>query len=205
MRVFHVSKPSGMEISLLTSMISEDECKKIIELSLKDMITGTVSDNETGENRLDESRVCQMSWPDVNSNPVFDKISSRVSMVTGVNPLFFERIQVIRYLPGGEYKAHFDSFPEHHKTIQDGGNRQLTCILYLNTLNNGDGGETYFPEIGLDVTPIAGCAVLFKNLDAQWKRLPDSLHGGRPLLKGEKWIATTWIRERFFSGNGKTA
>ena len=44
--------------------------------------------------------------------------------------------------------------------------------------------------------PKRGSAVFFSYSQAH----PDSLslHGGAPVLAGEKWVATKWLRERAF-------
>ena len=67
-------------------------------------------------------------------------------------------------------------------------------MIYLN--NPVAGGGTGFPRIGLEIAPVKGNAVLFSYL------LPDgtlderTLHAGLPVIEGEKWIATKWLRER---------
>ena len=52
------------------------------------------------------------------------------------------------------------------------------------------------PELGLEVAPIKGNAVFFSyNRPHPSTR---TLHGGAPVLAGEKWVATKWMRERPF-------
>ena len=66
--------------------------------------------------------------------------------------------------------------------------------MYLNTPEQG--GATIFPDVGLDVHAIEGNAVFFAY------GLPDrsslTLHGGAPVVQGEKWVATKWMRESKF-------
>jgi hypothetical protein len=38
--------------------------------------------------------------------------------------------------------------------------------------------------------------VVFDNLFADGRPDPDSLHAGTPVERGEKWLATLWIRQR---------
>ncbi|MDB5965471.1 MAG: 2-oxoglutarate-dependent dioxygenase, partial [Polaromonas sp.] len=61
----------------------------------------------------------------------------------------------------------------------------------------GDGGATVFPVLGLRVAPKRGTAVFFSYPRAHPCSL--SLHGGEPVIAGEKWIATKWLREARFS------
>jgi prolyl 4-hydroxylase len=66
--------------------------------------------------------------------------------------------------------------------------------MYLNTPEGG--GGTTFPEVGLEVAPVRGNAVFFSYTRAHPST--KTLHGGAPVLAGEKWVATKWLREREF-------
>ena len=56
------------------------------------------------------------------------------------------------------------------------------------------GGGTQFPELSLEFTPLKGAALVFASLDRDGAPLQTSLHWGRPVMSGEKWIATKWLR-----------
>ena len=71
-----------------------------------------------------------------------------------------------------------------------GGQRIASVVMYLNT--PAQGGGTAFPEVGLIVTARRGAAVYFAYEGGD----QSSLHAGLPVLQGEKWIATKWLRER---------
>lgn len=45
-----------------------------------------------------------------------------------------------------------------------------------------------------------GDAVLFYSLDPDLSINPRSLHGGCPVRKGEKWVATRWMHEKPVAG-----
>ena len=66
--------------------------------------------------------------------------------------------------------------------------------MYQNTPPRG--GATVFPDVALEVAPIKGNAVFF-SYDRPHPSTK-TLHGGAPVLAGEKWIATKWLRERRF-------
>jgi len=57
------------------------------------------------------------------------------------------------------------------------------------------GGATAFPKAGVTVQPKSGRAVVFDNLREDGSPEPDSLHAGLPVERGEKWLATLWIRQ----------
>ncbi|KAM3260449.1 hypothetical protein ACQJBY_051608 [Aegilops geniculata] len=82
-------------------------------------------------------------------------------------------------------------------------------LLYLTDVE--EGGETMFPYengdnmnigydyeqcIGLKVKPRKGDGLLFYSLMVNGTIDPTSLHGSCPVVKGEKWVATKWIRDK---------
>jgi prolyl 4-hydroxylase len=109
-----------------------------------------------------------------------------------------ESFQVIHYGPTQEYRAHFDAW-EHgtergNRCMAKYGQRLVTCLVYLNTVE--DGGATGFPKLGVEVRPEPGKLVIFHNCHAGTvTRHPHSLHGGLPVIAGEKWAANLWFRE----------
>jgi prolyl 4-hydroxylase len=66
--------------------------------------------------------------------------------------------------------------------------------MYLNEPQQG--GGTTFPDAGLEVAPQRGNAVFF-SYDRPTPATR-TLHGGAPVIVGEKWVATKWLREREF-------
>jgi prolyl 4-hydroxylase len=71
-----------------------------------------------------------------------------------------------------------------------------TLIAYLNDVEQG--GETVFPKLGLAVIPQRGNAVYFEYCNSRGQVDHATLHGGNPVISGEKWLATKWMRERRF-------
>ena len=58
------------------------------------------------------------------------------------------------------------------------------------------GGGTTFPDVPLEVAPFKGNAVFFSYERAHPSTR--TLHAGAPVLAGEKWVATKWLREGRF-------
>jgi prolyl 4-hydroxylase len=175
-------------------LLTESDCERLMQIGREHMQSATVTDEKSGEEVSHPNRVSQMAWPKREAYPILQRIAAGVARLTGTPQACQEPLQILRYLPGGEYKPHFDAFHADSPTLRCGGNRQLTLILYLNAVQGG--GETHFPELGITIYPLPGSGVLFGNLNAQGLREPLSLHAGNPVTQGEKWIATQWIRQR---------
>ena len=85
-----------------------------------------------------------------------------------------------KYEAGGRYNKHTDN-------VWDGVNkRELVFMWYLNTLEKEQGGETYFNQYDISITPQAGKLVLFP---AQWTHV----HQANEVKYGEKFIITGWL------------
>jgi prolyl 4-hydroxylase len=104
-----------------------------------------------------------------------------------------EPINILHYGPGGQYKPHYDVFPEKATS-----SRFLSALLYFNTLDrNVNGGGTSFPKASLTVDAVKGRLMFFYDL------LPDgnldtfSLHSGDPVKIGDKWAGAAWIWDPF--------
>jgi prolyl 4-hydroxylase len=77
-----------------------------------------------------------------------------------------------------------------------GGDNQrvLTMLVYLNV--GYGGGETRFTHAGLTFAGKLGDGLLFRNAQPGGAPDPGTEHAGLPVLSGEKFLASRWIRER---------
>lgn len=109
---------------------------------------------------------------------------------------YAERLAVLRYGVGEEYRPHFDYVAAPRSADAHGdyrGQRLKTIFAYLNEVPAG--GETEFPRLDIKVKPERGGGVMFRNVRPEGTPDKDTLHAGCPVLEGEKWLATLWIRE----------
>ena len=96
-------------------------------------------------------------------------------------------MKVLKYTPGGFYTQTQDKFD----LSVEKNPRLYTCIIALN--DEYEGGETSFPNIGKDYKLNKGDVLLFNTLN-DWGRITDkALHGGKPVISGDKWICNLWI------------
>lgn len=121
---------------------------------------------------------------------VVNALNRRIAAWSGTRPDQGEPLQLLRYRPGGEYKAHMDALPA------EPNQRVLTALVYLS--GDYEGGETHFPNAGISFRGGMGAALLFRNAGPDGRPDPLSLHAGLPVTKGAKYLASRWIRaERF--------
>jgi prolyl 4-hydroxylase len=132
-------------------------------------------------------------------SPVIRNLQRRWASVLHVHEQHFEPMSVLRYQPGHEYSPHVDYFDgarmsEHHKIGDYGAQRIITALIYL--IVPEEGGETDYPVAQTRIEANPGTAVIHYNATPDGLGDPNSLHHGRPIVAGEKWIARTAVREK---------
>ena len=117
----------------------------------------------------------------------------RVSSYTGHPWHAWEAPVVTRYDPGAIFARHGDASPTKGTEWADlGGQRVVTCICYLTSSTGG--GETSFDQLGIDVTPNQGDALVFFPADPiSLQADPRTTHESLP-ANSEKWIVQMFGR-----------
>lgn len=134
-------------------------------------------------------------------DPFIQALEQRFDDLLGIEPSHGETIQGQRYLPGQEFKAHTDWFwpgsPAWTNEMPRGGQRSFTAMAFLNDV--AEGGETEFTELGIAVTPRAGTLLMWNNADEGGAPNEWTIHAGRPVRRGVKYVITKWYRTRPFN------
>jgi prolyl 4-hydroxylase len=184
-------------IALLHDLLSAQECDRLIALSAGKLTRSSVLDRQTGGDEVSPVRTSAGTFFERGENAVVARLEQRIAALTGLPVEHGEPLQILYYRPGNEYLAHHDWFdpadPGSVEVLRNGGQRLITLVIYLNAVEAG--GETRFPELGLDIRPHAGSAVYFEYMNAAGELDRRCLHAGVPVARGEKWIATKWIRQ----------
>jgi prolyl 4-hydroxylase len=188
-------------VAILDNFMSDDECDELVQLSRLKLQRSTIVDPSTGQDRVIEDRKSSGTFFALNENALVARLDRRISDVMHWPVQNGEGLQILNYQKGGEYKNHFDYFPPEDPGsavhLSKGGQRVSTLVMYLNDVDQG--GETIFPSIHLAISPRKGSAVYFEYCNALGQVDARSLHGGVPVIAGEKWIATKWMRQRQYS------
>lgn len=177
-------------IVVLDNVLSDQECNKLIEFSKDNLKRSKIS--SSGEGEGNDIRTSSSMFFQGNENDILEKLEKRISAIMCIPIEHAEGIQILKYTPGQEYKAHFDFFNSASKAAKN--NRISTLVIYLNDVE--EGGETYFPKLNLSISPKKGSAVYFEYFYNNEDLNELTLHGGAPVIKGEKWVATQWMRKQ---------
>ena len=189
-------------IVLFGNLLSHEECDEMIAQSRDRVEPSTVVNRATGGHDLHAARTSYGTAFKRKENDLIRRIEKRISALLDCPESQGEPIQILNYAPGAEYKPHMDFFdpkyPGNKRFLAMGGQRFGTVIMYLNDVELG--GSTVFSRIGLDVLPRKGHALFFNYANTKGWLDENTQHGGRPVLEGEKWIATKWLRLEDYTG-----
>lgn len=180
------------------NVLSDEECDALIAAARPRMARSLTVAVKSGGEELNEDRTSNGMFFRRDENEIVTRVERRLAALANWPIENGEGLQVLHYRPGAEYKPHYDYFdPDEPGTptiLKRGGQRVATIIMYLSEPEKG--GGTTFPDVQLEVTPHRGNAVFFSYDRAH--PATKTLHGGAPVISGEKWIATKWLRERRF-------
>jgi len=180
------------------TFLTDYECDYIINLG-KDLLTRSlVAGNHQSDARTSYGTFLTQFHDDPVIQGIIQRLTEQTLLPIDTNG---EDFYLLRYEVGQQYKPHWDYFvPTHYdeetreKLLGRYGQRMATAILYLNTPE--EGGETVFPSANITLPAQKRAALLFRNTHFNATLDPMSLHGGNPVIKGQKWIVTKWIREQ---------
>jgi prolyl 4-hydroxylase len=179
-------------------LLADDECDELMALAGKRLVRSETVQTATGASEVNSARTSDGMFFERGENALCQRIEARFAALMRWPLENGEGLQVLRYRPGAEYKPHYDYFdPAQSGTptiLKRGGQRVATLVTYLNTPQAG--GGTTFPDVGLEVAPVKGNAVFFSYDRAHPSTR--TLHGGAPVVEGEKWVTTKWVREGVF-------
>lgn len=180
-------------IEVYDNFLSEAECKILIALASPKLSRSTVVDDSDGGSVVNDHRTSHGMSFSVGENAIIQRIESKISELTGYPVHNGEGMQVLRYEVGQEYRPHHDYFSPNYTSLKNetDNNRICTVLLYLNTPLVG--GATTFPNAGIEVAAKQGTALVFSYPTASPET--KTLHAGTPVILGEKWVATKWIRK----------
>eukprot|EP00931_Biecheleriopsis_adriatica_P089508 TRINITY_DN63622_c0_g1_i1.p1 TRINITY_DN63622_c0_g1~~TRINITY_DN63622_c0_g1_i1.p1 ORF type:complete len:460 (-),score=100.95 TRINITY_DN63622_c0_g1_i1:13-1392(-) len=181
------------KITVIPNFLSDAEIQHLLELAEEGWTPSTVGSgvyktndetkdlqNKQSKNRTSYSCMLRSSQTDLVQN-----VEHRLAQLAGLNVNCLERLNMVRYAPG-------QLFNRHH----DGRFRPKTVFIYLNDLPDGDGGETYFPNLGVKFVPRKGCAVMWSNVLAPGVDDERTIHQGLPPRTSTKYGVNCFFNDK---------
>jgi len=176
------------DIMIFRQLLTQEECDFLIRRATPLFAPATVVDPRSGFRIANPIRTSDAaSFPLLRESPAIHALNRRFARISGTEVAQGEPLQILRYVRRQEYRLHSDALP------QGRNQRKWTLLAYLNS--GYDGGETYFPELGISFRGNAGDAILFCNVTPNGQPEQRMMHAGLPVKRGSKYLASRWIRE----------
>lgn len=183
-----VAKYEEPLVVVLENVLSHAECDALIDYARERLQRSKIGEGrEVSQLRTSSGVFCE-------ENEWITSIEKRISHLMNIPIEHGDGMQVLFYAPGQEYQPHFDFFADTSRASAN--NRISTLVMYLNDVE--EGGETVFPMLQLSVFPHKGMAVYFEYFYNSEELNKLTLHAGAPVIKGEKWVATMWMRRQAY-------
>ncbi|XP_073156217.1 probable prolyl 4-hydroxylase 9 [Henckelia pumila] len=188
-----------------------EQCQSVVQMAKRHLKPSSLALRE-GETAETTQGIRTSSGMFISSSDdktgILDQIETKIAKATMIPKDHGEAFNVLRYEIGQSYHSHYDAFNPAEYGPQK-SQRLASFLLYLSDVQ--EGGETMFPFengqnmdsnynfrhcVGLKVKPRRGDGLLFYSLFPNGTIDVTSLHGSCPVIKGEKWVATKWIRNQ---------
>lgn len=182
-------------IKILENFLSSEDCKYLIQTykdkTNRSKVLININDDKTMSD-IHKARTSSTYFIP-KTDKVITELRKKVSNMLEVDSNNIEGIQFLKYVKGERYLYHHDFL----KCVNITNQRVNTIILYLNDLEEEDGGATSFYYHKMKVIPKEGKAVWFKNCDDDGKLINESLHAGEEILTDKvKYALNIWVRQK---------
>nr|KJB59735.1 hypothetical protein B456_009G269000 [Gossypium raimondii] len=188
------------------NFLSKEECEYLINLAKPHMVKSTVVDSKTGKSKDSRVRTSSGMFLRRGQDKIIKDIEKRIadySFIPSMEKVFkFSTMKLDRNMMHTLITSLMSS------TLKMVASGWLPCLcIYVE-----EGGETIFPAAkgnissvpwwnelsecgkqGLAVKPKMGDALLFWSMRPDATLDPSSLHGGCPVIMGNKWSSTKWM------------
>ena len=196
-------KLDGPWIVTFDNFVTNEEADQLIQRGYDQ---GYERSKDVGQRKFDgtfdgftnSGRTSHNAWceKDCDTDPITQSIMSRIQRVTNIPNQNSEYLQILKYEVGEYYNMHHDYIDYQHSRMC--GPRVLTFFLYLSDVE--EGGGTMFNNLGIEVRPKKGRALLWPSvLDEDPERKDHRTdHEALPVVEGQKFAANAWLHLRDF-------
>mmetsp|Transcript_57875 Transcript_57875/g.172155 ORF Transcript_57875/g.172155 Transcript_57875/m.172155 type:complete len:470 (-) Transcript_57875:24-1433(-) len=183
----------GPRLSLVPHFVSDAEIEHLLRLAegswepseVGSGVYRSADESKDLSNAVSSRRTSYSCMLEPLQTPVVTRIERRLSQLAGIGIDYLEPLNMVRYAPGQFFKTH-----------HDGRFRPKTVFIYLNDLPEGDGGETLFPELRLQVMPRRGCALMWDNVLGPQQDDRRMVHQGLPPRTAVKFGVNCFFNDK---------
>ena len=181
-------------VYVVENFATDKECDEIVFLATGKLEKAKVVD-ETGNSIIHSARTGSNVFIGHSETLYVKNLSERIARLVGISLKNAEKMQVVHYGITETYDYHNDGFRDGSKALENGGQRIMTALLYLNNVE--EGGSTSFKNLKIDVQPQKGKLLVFETVKRGSNKIHEgALHAGMPVTKGEKYACNFWFREK---------
>jgi prolyl 4-hydroxylase len=185
------------QLNIVRDFMSAEECAYAIQTisnASAPSTVGNINGFEVSNARQSKTHLFEAD------NKFGTAIDLRISRLLNTPANHHEVLQGVVYGKGDYFIQHHDyisdDVPQWADEMERGGQRVQSILIYLN--DDFDGGGTTFPLLELTVKPMKGMLITWTNINDKGACNPYTLHASTAIEHGEKFVMTTWIRERSF-------
>jgi hypothetical protein len=201
-RVDQMYDTDHAKIWIAHDFVTDEECDHLMRHGGPRLARATVA-GEDGTSVVSESRKAQQANYNINKEfaasdplyPLYERVFQATNHHTKYNLTMDgqEDFTIIQYNVADQYTPHCDGSCDGTEHVKTG--RVASCVMYCKVAESG--GGTTFTNADVFVKPTKGMATFFSYKDIKTGLMDDgdTQHSGCPVLEGEKWITTVWMRD----------
>jgi len=188
-------------IFTVDDFVSRSECAHLMTLAGQDLrpahtLTADILSQEnlafTGNMAALQTVLC---------DAVVRQVERRIGSMFRLPASHVEPLSVLRYQGGHRYAPHVDYFDaarmqENRSKGDNAGQRVASFLVYLRAAEAG--GETHYLTLGRKIAGRERMALCHFNCLPSGEPDAATLHTGEAVVRGEKWLARTTLREKPF-------
>lgn len=192
---------SGPLVYLIHNMLTPEECDELLRMAegkyetvdtkgVNNYLENSLVDPEKGGGAINVERT--YLWKGAVAGKTIKDVDERMSQVMAFPVEHFSDFQINKFVSGSSYKPHYD--------INDANGIMATVTIFLNDVQEGEGGELVFSKPGdggdpIMIRPKKGLAVVHHNTDENYQFDQTTVQEELP-LKGNssvKYIAKKFV------------
>jgi len=209
-RISTIFEKPASKIWIARDFITPQECQVLVDHGRPRLQRATVAADDgssvVSENRKAQQAAYMMDHPK-EDDPLlglYDRVFAMTNHHAGYDLQWEgqEGFTIIQYNPSDQYTPHCDGGCDG--SLHKNHGRVATAVMYC--IVPEEGGATTFTNHDITIRPQAGSAVFFSYKDMETGRMDegDTEHSGCPVIRGEKWITTVWMREGVSAAPGES-